>query len=72
MVQLPEGLPIKILMNALLQEQQSFTVLREHVIQLDHTDDHSLEVDLGTINMEHITTLVKELDELVGQFTARS
>lgn len=71
-IQLPKGLPSKLLLKALLQEQQTFDVLREQVIELDHADDTSIDVQLESINTEHIATLVKELDELVGQFTARN
>lgn len=71
-IELPQGLPSKVLLKALLQEQQSYTILREQVIQLDQDDNHAIDVHLDSINMEQLTTLVKELDELVGQFTARN
>ncbi|MCR8659372.1 hypothetical protein [Paenibacillus endoradicis] len=71
-IQLPEGLPSRLLMKALQKEQQTLTVLREQVIQLDQVDEGSIDVHLETINSEQLSTLVKELDELIGQFTARN
>lgn len=71
-IQLPDGLPNKILMKALLKEQQTLTVLHDQVIQLDQEDESSIDVHLESVNRDQLTTLVKELDGLVGQFTARN
>lgn|GEM_PF-5609074 len=71
-IQLPDGLPNKLIMKALQKEQQTLTVLREQVIQLDQSDESSIDVHLETVNRDQLTTLVKELDGLVEQFTARN
>lgn len=71
-LQLPDGLPSKLLLRALQHERQDYSVLDEQIVQSSQEDVNSIEVLLNSIDLEKITTLVKELDKLVSQFTARS
>lgn len=69
---LPSGLPAKLLLRALEEESSQYDVLTTQHIAVSPQQHQSIDVFIDNLQLDKIVQLVKELDALVGTFTARS
>lgn len=72
LIELPKALPSALVVRALNKEAQRYKVLSvKHIAAVDSTPTQ-LELLVDGMREDQLTTLIEELDELIGDFTARN
>jgi len=72
LIQLPAALPSALVIRALNKDAQRYKVLSVNHIAAVDSAPNQLELMVNGMREEQLPTLIEELDELIGEFTARS
>jgi|GEM_PF-2266837 len=72
LLNLPTSLPGALIIRALKKEEDRYKVLHTHRIATREDQLAQLELLVDGMKDDQLTTLIEELDELIGDFTGRS